>query len=182
MEMKEIWVAIIGALGAIVAAWITAYYTNRRGKKDWPTIIIAAIAGAVVGGGITYILNSTVSPPTISISEPTRTVDCSPTDLCVFPDRGTSKKVAANFQTIVIFVDPGGGNWWPQNLDFSPTIQSGGNWEGKAQIGDTPQPSGTEFHIIALLMNRNQVPTEKRPYRELPPSITTFGPILIVVK
>lgn len=86
-----------------------------------------------------------------------------------------------SLQTVVVFVDPGGGNWWPQNLDFpSPTIQASGDWEGKARIGVGPQPGGTEFRITALLMNNTQVPTTKQPYTTLPPSIAAFGPIRLV--
>jgi hypothetical protein len=138
---------------------------------------IAIIAAAIITGIFTLIKRPSPPPPTISISEPIQTVECSPIDLCVFPVRGTSKNIAAISQTIVIFIDPGGGNWWPQNLDFPVTIQSSEAWEGMAQLGDTPQPSGTEFRVFALLMNQNQVPTEKRPYKVLPPSITVFGPI-----
>ena len=120
--------------------------------------------------------------PVISISEPTQTIACTLTALCIFSVKGTSKDVATDSQSIVIFVDPGGANWWPQNLDFRLEIQDNGDWEGKAQIGDKPQRSGTEFRIIALLMNKTQVPTTKIPYKELPASITASDLIPLVVE
>ena len=194
--MDKIWVAIIGALGAIVAASIEPYLeaclkarksgkrTSARSQANWRNVIIAAVVGAVIGGGGTYLVMAGQPPPEISVTEPAQptviepaSVVCPPTDLCVFSVRGASANVATSSQTIVIFVDPGGGNWWPQNLDFPVRISRSGDWEGGAQIGDEPQPSGTEFHIIAFLMNRNQVPKVKQPYTDLPFSITSFGPV-----
>lgn len=152
------------------------------GWFKWLVGIIIALLAA--GGGIVALFTYFNPPPpsSISITEPTQTVLCPPTGNCIFLVRGTSKNVATNSQTIVVFVDPGGGNFHPQNLDFSLTMQSSGDWEGRAQIGIGRQPSGTEFRIIALLMNRNQVPTKKQPYTKLPPSITISEPISLVVK
>jgi hypothetical protein len=146
-------------------------------------VIIPLVVAMITILAIWILILPSPEPPTISISEPTQTVVCPPPpDLCIFPVRGTSKHVTTDSQTIVIFVDPGGGNWWPQNLDFHLEIWDNGDWEGKAQIGDKSQPSGTEFRIIALLMNRAQAnKTIKRPYKELPPSITNFGPIRLIV-
>jgi hypothetical protein len=118
--------------------------------------------------------------PVILIAKPSQKAPCPLTGDCVFSVEGTSTNVVTDLQTIVIFIDPGGGNWWPQNLDFPLTIQSSGDWGGKAKIGVGPQPSGTEFRIIALLMNRTQVPTTMQPYTTLPPSITLSGSIRLV--
>jgi hypothetical protein len=119
-----------------------------------------------------------------SIAYPSKTIQCPTTGNCIVEVRGCFPNVSTNFQTVVIFVDPGGGNWWPQNLDFPATLSDAGQWKGEAQFGIGYQPIGTEFHIRVFLMSKTEASKlEKKVYKvqELPPSDDSFGPSLLTV-
>jgi hypothetical protein len=130
---------------------------------------------------------TTTPTPECSIDEPTRTkpVVCpSGGQGCVFTVQGTSTNVKTDSQAIVIFVDPGGDNWWPQNLDFGLSIEENGDWAGQARIGppDAPPSSGARFRVIALVMKKSKVPKVKRAYKPLPRSIASCGPVSLEVE